>query len=172
MSLQLASAAVPARRRDSWVFRGACRGADPELFFATDVNGRMWETDPRVIETQRDAQRTHREQHRLTERQLYESTALHRQILGSATPSTAITRAIRWRNRAEQARHDLAEIEALPVAKAAQFVRERVARVKAEREAAERAQAALDVRAARLGQFRPSSDHGRTGPERDFGPSL
>lgn len=50
MSLQLASAAVPARRRDSWVFRGACRGADPELFFATDVNGRMWETDPRVIE--------------------------------------------------------------------------------------------------------------------------
>ena len=93
-------------------------------------------------------------------------------MLGSTTPSTASTRATQWRTRAEQARHDLAEIETLPVTEAAQLVRERAARAEAEREAAERAQAGRDARAAQLGQFRPSSDQGRAGPERDFGPSL
>lgn len=101
-----------------------------------------------------------------------ESAALHRQVLGSATPSTASTRAADWRARAEQARHDLTEIEALPVAEAAQLVRERAARAEAERQAAERAQAVREARAAQLGRSRPSSEHGRTGPERDFGPSL
>jgi hypothetical protein len=58
------------------------------------------------------------------------------------------------------------------VTEAARLVRERAARAEAEREAAERAQAARDARAAQLGQFRPSSDHGWTGPEHNFGPSL
>lgn len=90
-------------------------------------------------------------------------------MLGSATPSTAITRATQWRTRAEQARSDLAEIEALPVTEAVQLIRNLTARAEAEREATERAQAARDARAA---QFRsPSTDHGRTGPERD-GPRL
>jgi hypothetical protein len=67
---------------------------------------------------------------------------------------TAEGRAARWRTRAEQARRDLAEIEALPVTEAARLVRDRAARVHAERAAAARAKAARDARAAKLGQFR------------------
>jgi hypothetical protein len=71
------------------------------------------------------------------------------------------------RTRAEKARCDLAEIETLPVTEAAHLVRDRAAPAEAEREATERSQAARDARTARLGQFRPSSDHGRTQPNRD-----
>ncbi len=117
--------------------------------------------------TRQEAEQTHREQSRLAERHLRESVALRRQVLGSATPSTASTRAAVWRSRAEQARHNLAQIEALPVTEAAQYVRELAARAAAEREAAERARAAREKRAAQLDHYRLSSDHGRTGPQRD-----
>ncbi len=156
------------RRRWGGLPTGAA-GVSP---WAEAVAGKQADADPRVTETRQDAQQTHRQQHRLAERHLHDSAVLHRQVLGSTTPSTASTRATQWRTRAEQARHDLAEIETLPVTEAAQLVRERAARAEAEREAAERAQAGRDARAAQLGQFRPSSDQGRAGPERDFGPSL
>jgi hypothetical protein len=156
------------RRRGGGLPNGAS-GVQP---WAEAVAGKQADADPRVTETRQEAEQTHRQQHRLAERHLQESAALHRQALGSTTPSTASTRAAGWRTRAEQARRDLAEIEALPVTEAARLVRERAARAEAEREAAERAQAARDARAAQLGQFRPSSDHGWTGPEHNFGPSL
>ncbi|MEO6505544.1 MAG: AAA family ATPase, partial [Terrimesophilobacter sp.] len=156
------------RRRWGGLPTGAA-GVSP---WAEAVAGKQADADPRVTETRQDAQQTHRQQHRLAERHLHDSAVLHRQVLGSTTPSTASTRATQWRTRAEQARHDLAKIETLPVTEAAQLVRERAARAEAEREAAERAQAGRDARAAQLGQFRPSSDQGRAGPERDFGPSL
>ncbi len=120
---------------------------------------------PRVTQSRRHAQRTRREQHHLAERQLRESAVLRRRVLGSATAST---RGAQWRARAEQARRDLAEIEALPVIEAARLVRERAARAETELGAAERAQASRDMRAVQLGQFEsPSTDHGTKGQERD-----
>lgn len=139
--------------------------------WAENVAGKRADADPSVTEARREAEQAHREQNRMAERHLRESVALRRNVLGSATPSTVSTRAAGWRARAEQARHDLAQIEALPVTEAAQYVRELVARAEAERQAAERAQAAREARAAQLGRPRPSTDHGRTGPERDA-PSL
>lgn len=49
MSRRLATADIPARHR-GWVFRAACRGADPNLFFAEAGNGHMYDSDPRVQE--------------------------------------------------------------------------------------------------------------------------
>jgi hypothetical protein len=136
--------------------------------WAEAVAGRQTEADPRVTEMRKDVEQAHHERRQLADRHLHESAVLHRQLLGSATPGTASTRAAGWRTRAEQARRDLAEIEALPVTEAAQIVRLRAARAEAEREAAERVQAARDARAAKLHQFRsPSTGHGVTRPERD-----
>ena len=151
------------RRRWGGLPSGA-GGLEP---WAETVAGKQADADPRVTETRHDAEQTHREQSRLAERHLRESVALRQRVLGSATPRTAITRAAGWRARAEQARHDLAQIEALPVTEAAQYVRGLAARAEAERQAAERAQAAREKRATQLGRYRPSSDHGRTGPQRD-----
>src|SRR6218665_441027 len=125
--------------------------------------GKRAAADLRVTELRQEAEQARREQNRLAERHLRESVALRRQVLGSATPSTVSARAGGWRARAEQARHALAQIEALPVAEAAQLVGELAARAEAERQAAERAQAAREARAAQLGRSRPSSAHGRTG---------
>lgn len=133
--------------------------------WAEAVAGKRADIDPRVTEARRDAEQTNREQRTLAQRHLYESGALRQQVFGSATPSTAITRATQWRTRAEQARSDLAEIETLPVIEAAQLIHDLTARAEAERVAAERAQAARDARAAQFGS--PSTDHDRTGPERD-----
>jgi hypothetical protein len=134
--------------------------------WADAVAGKRADTDPRVTETRRDAERTHREQRRLAERHLHESAALHREVLGSATPSTASTRAAQWHSRADQARHDLAQIEALPLTEAAQRVRDRAARAEVEKEAAAHALAAHDTRATNLDHWRsPSTGHTRPGPE-------
>ncbi len=136
--------------------------------WAEAVAGRQTETDPRVTEMRKDVEQAHHERRQLADRHLHESAVLHRQLLGSATPSTASTRAAGWRSRAEQARRDLAQIEALPVTEAAQLVRVRAARAEAEREAAERIRAARHARAVKLHQFRsPSTGHGVTRPERD-----
>ncbi|GAB3039666.1 MobF family relaxase [Parafrigoribacterium mesophilum] len=148
------------RRRWGGVPTGAT-GVQP---WAEAVAGKRADTDPRVAQSRRHAQQTRREQHHLVERHLRESAVLCRRVLGSATASIASSRAAQWRIRAEQARRDRAEIEALPVSEAARLVRDRAARAEAELETAERTQTA---RAVRLGQFQPSSDHVRTVPERD-----
>jgi len=130
--------------------------------------GRRADTDRRVTETRVDAEHAQHERWQLTDRHLRESAVLHRQVLGSATPSTASTRATQWRTRAKQGRRDLAQIEALPVTEAALLIRDRTARAEAERDAAERLQAARDARAVKLHQFQsPSTDHSVTRPERD-----
>ncbi len=147
-------------------------GAERVQPWAEAVASKRADADPRATEKQQEAAQARREQGRVAERHLRESAALRRQVLGSATPSAVSARADQWRARAAQARDDLARIESLPVTEAAQYVRELAARTEAEREAAARAQAEREARAARLRPYRPSSDHGRTGPERDFGPSL
>lgn len=142
-------------------------GVEP---WAEKVAGNQADADPRVTETRQEAEHAHRERTRLAERHLRESTILRQQVLGSATPSAAITRASGWRARAELARRDLAQIEALPVTEAVQYVRDLAARAEAERQAAERAQAAREARAAQLNDFtRRPGDHGRTPPDRGLG---
>lgn len=136
--------------------------------WAENVANAQADTDPRVGDANRDAEHTHREQQRRAERRADERAALRGRIFGNQPPGTAEARAVQWRGRAEQARGGLAEIEALPVTEAARVVRDRTARVEAERAAADRTQAARDARAAQLHQFQsPSSDHERRGPERD-----
>jgi len=141
--------------------------------WAETVAGTRADTDPRVVEANRDTDQTRSEQQRLAKYHADERAALRRRILGELTPSTAGTRAAQWHVRAERARHDLAEIDAIPTAVAAQLVRDHAARAEAEGAAAERAQAARDARAAKLDQFRSASnEHQRPGPDHGVGPSL
>ena len=126
------------------------------------------DTNPRVADANRDAEHTHCEQQRLTRRRTDERAVLRGRIFGNQLPGTPEASAAQWRGRAEQARGDLAEIEALPVTEAAQLVRDQTARVQAKRAAAERAQAARDARAAQLHQFQsPSIEQESPRPERD-----
>ena len=155
------------RRRWGGLPTGA-GGLEP---WAEAVAGKQADADPRVTETRQDAEQAHREQGRMVERHLRESIALSQRALAGSTPSRVIAHAAKLRKQAERDRRDLARIEALPVAAAAQYVRELTARDEAERQAAGRAQAAREARAAQLGRYRPSRDHGRTGPGRDA-PSL
>lgn len=139
-------------------------GVEP---WAERVAGKRADADPRATETRQDAEQVHRAQSRMVERHLRESIALSHRALAGSTPSRVIAHAAQLRRQAERDRRDLARIEALPVTEAVQYVRDLAARAEAERQAAERAQAAREKRAAQLGRSQPSSDHGRTGPERD-----
>jgi len=131
------------------------------------------DTDPRVVEANRHTDHTRSEQQRLAEHHAEQSDALRHCILGELTLSTVGTRAVQWRGRAEQARQDLAEIEALPVTEAAQLVHDHAARAQAEQAATERTQAARDTRAAKRDQIRSASnDHRRLGPDHGVGPGL
>ncbi|MGD9430810.1 MobF family relaxase [Arthrobacter russicus] len=150
------------RRRWGGLPTGA-GGVEP---WAEMVAGKQADADPRVTETRKEAQQVHREQGRIVGRQMRESIALSQRALAGSTPSRVIAHAAKLRKQAERDRGDLARIEALPVTEAAQLVRELTARAEAAQEVAERARAARDARAARLEPFRPSTGHGRTGPER------
>jgi hypothetical protein len=129
--------------------------------------------DPRVADANREAEQIHREQQRLAWRRGDERAALLSHIPGQPPPDTVDARASQWRTRAEQARGNLAEIEALPVTEAARLIRDRAARAEAERAAAQRAQTARNARASKLARFRSSSiDHERPGPGRDHSLGL
>jgi hypothetical protein len=131
------------------------------------------DADPRAADANRGSEQAHSERRRLASRRADERAALRRSIPGQLPPSTVEAHAVQWRTRGEQARGDLAEIEALPVTEAARYIRDRAAQTDAERAAAERAQIARDARAAKLARFRrPSIDHGRPGPGRDHGLGL
>ncbi len=135
--------------------------------WAERVAGKRAEADPSVVQARQEAEQASREQNRIAGRHLRESVSLRQRVLGHAPPSTAISRAAEWQARAEQARHDLAHIETLPVAEAAQFASELAARAESERQAAERVRAEREARAARLRDFRPSNDHHRAEPGHD-----
>lgn len=135
--------------------------------WAEAVAERRADADPRVTKTRHEAEQASREQNRLAGRHMRESVTLRQRVLGYAPPSTAATRAAEWQARAEQARHDLAHIETLPVAEAAQFASELAARAEAERQTAEQARAVREARAAQLRDSRPPHDQSRPGPERD-----
>ena len=130
-------------------------------------------SDPRVREAAERATQALRERQQLTERHRSEAAALHGRVLSGTTPSTLARAAAKLRQQAEHDRADLAQLEALPIGEAANRVRRRAAQAEAERAAVEQARAALEARAARLGHTPAQQpDRGRSGPERDTGPSL
>ncbi|GAA1557652.1 MobF family relaxase [Brevibacterium picturae] len=143
------------------------------IAWAEAAAGKQADADPQVVEAQQDAERVHGEQRQLTKAHADARASLRRRIYGDRRPVDPVQRAAGWRTRAEQARDDLAQIEALPLDQAAQLVRDRAAQTEMERIAAEQVKVAAKARAAKLARFpSPSSEHRRSGPERDFGPSL
>lgn len=158
-----------ARRR--W---GGVPQADTRIrAWADAAAGKQADADPQVVQVRQDAEYARRAQQQLARAHMDARASLRRRIYGDQRPVDPIQRVADWRTRAQQARDELAQIEALPISEAAQLVRDRTAQAELERIAAEQAKAAAAARAAKLARFpSPSSDHRRSGPERDFGPSL
>jgi hypothetical protein len=141
--------------------------------WAEAVAGQQADTDPHVTEAQKEAEHARREQRQLAQRHANARASLRQRIYGNQRPNDPAARAAGWRDLAQEARRDLAQIESVPVAEAAQLVRVRSALAKAERIAADQVKAAVEARAVRLARFSsPSTDRGRSGPEHDFGRSL
>ena len=133
--------------------------------WAQAVAGQRVDADPRVIEARQDTQRAQQQLQHLTARHSDAWAALWQTIGGAQRPSGAAARAAQCRTHADQARHTLAEIEALPVTEAARLVRERASRAAA-------VEAAFQARAADLSLRHSPAPARRPGPERGFGPSL
>jgi AAA domain len=136
-------------------------------YWAEAVAEQRIDADPQVIAAQQDAERAHLEQQELTANHAAGRSALRQAIGGGYLPSRLKARAAELRAHAQQARHNLAEIEALPGAEAAQLIRDR-AQVAAERTA---------KTASRARTAEPSSWHTvppgyQSSAEREFGPSL
>ncbi|MGV8979357.1 MAG: hypothetical protein ACOH17_15075 [Cellulomonas sp.] len=104
-------------------------------YWAQAVAEQRADTDPRVIASQQDAERAHLEQQQLTADHAAARSALRQSIGGRHPPSGLNARAAQLRAHAQQARHHLAEIEALPSTEAAQLIRDRAAQAEAERTA-------------------------------------
>lgn len=132
--------------------------------WADTVAGRLAEDDPRMINAQQQITRTQEDVRAVHARQGKEREALRISIYGRTrtTSGGATVRANEWAKQAEQARHILEQIEALPVDQAAALIREQAQA----RQAAERAQAqrAAQVQGAEGERSRP--DQRRSGPER------
>ena len=137
-------------------------------FWAEAVAERRVRADARVIAAQQAAEHAHLEQGELTATHAAARSALGQGIGGGYLPSSLRARVTELRSHAQQTRHDLAEIEALPVTEVEKLIRDRAAQAGAEKvvEAAGRARAAN----AR-GLSSPTPVY-YPGPQRDFGPSL
>lgn len=148
-------------------------GPDGVRPWAETAARKQADADPRMVEVREAAEQAHRAGRQLAARQLREATALSQRAREGSTPGRVIAHAAKLRKQAERDRRNLMRIETLPLSEAAEVVRKLAARAEAEREAAERARAAREARAAQLDQFRlRSTSRHRTGPERDFGPSV
>lgn len=135
--------------------------------WAEAAAGKEADADPQMVQARQDAEHAHDEQQQLTRAQMDARASLRRRIYGDRRPVEPVQRVAGWRARAQQARDDLARIEALPIGEAAQLVRDRAAQAELERIAAEQAKEVAAARAAKLAWYRPSSDHRRSGPERN-----
>lgn len=127
--------------------------------WATAVAQREADADRDVTETRERADQARQEQQQLAGRQTQERAALRRQVFGNQRPSSAQTNVARWTKRAEAARRDLAEIESLPVAEAAQLVY-------AQQEQAKREVVENTTRRFPAAQIH---DHGSTPPDHGLG---
>ena len=77
-----------------------------------------------------------------------------------------------WRNHANQARRDLAEIEALPVVDAAELIGERTRRSLGNAPGGEPSATTTPTRRADPEHWSPPSAQQQRHPARDFGPRL
>jgi hypothetical protein len=107
------------------------------------------DADPRVAEATRHADQMHSQQTQLTRRHLQERDASRGSLFAGRMPSTLRRNARRLREQINNDRADLAQIEALPIAEAAQFVIERAEQITRDRVGAEQTKAALAARARR-----------------------
>lgn len=133
-------------------------GPLPETFasikpLAATIAAREADADPRVTEARRRADHAREEQGLLSTRQLKARAALVREVLGDRTPRSVHGQAARWRERADDARRNLAAIEALPPVEAAQRVRARIEQEQAQHAVAERILAERQAHAAQLHDF-------------------
>lgn len=130
--------------------------------WAASTVGHIAENDPRVSQTRQQATSEQEKLHTLHARQGRERDTLRKTIYCQARiTGSAATRAAGWERQADEARHLLGQIEALPIDQTAALIREHTEVQKA----AERARA---ERAARMREpeQRRSPSH-RRGPERD-----
>ena len=137
-------------------------------FWAEAVAGQRVDADPRVIEARQDAAHAAQRLHDLTAHRADARAALCRLVGDGQRPSTIQARAAELRSGVDQARIALAEIEALPVAEAAQLIRDRAVQAAAERFA----EAARLARGADPGRWQSPAPVYPSYPERGFGPSL
>lgn len=137
-------------------------------FWAEAVVEQRVHADPRVIEAQQNSERAHLEQQELTAHHAAARSALWQNIGGGHRTGSLQARVTELRGHAHQARDNLAEIEALPVAEAEQLIRYKAARATAESVA----EAARQERAAEASRWHPPPPMYQPGPQRDVGPSL
>ena len=141
--------------------------------WAASVARREADADPRVTETQEQAEEARHEQQQLAVRQAQERQNLRRQLLGDRAPSRTGAQAGRWRERAAVARRHLATIKALPPTEAAELIRTRAEQEQAKREASERTLAEREARSAQLHDLiRRPIDHEPKPPDRGHGSRL
>ncbi|MET4705162.1 MobF family relaxase [Frigoribacterium sp. UYMn621] len=128
------------------------------------------DADPRVTEARTRADDARAEQGLLSTRRMKARAALVREVLGDRTPRTVQGQAARWRERADDARGNLAAIEALPPVEATQRIRARIEQQQAQHAVAERILAERQAHAAQLHDFthRPPVG-GLRRPERGIG---
>ncbi len=138
--------------------------------WAATVAGREADAHPRVVEQRERVADAKQGQRELDARHAQENRALIAQAFGDRTPSSPRKLAAQWRAQVETARRDLATFDALPVAAAAQLIRDRAAQDQARREAAERVLAERKARAAQLHDLtRRPPDHTPKPPSRGIG---
>lgn len=138
--------------------------------WAASVTQQEASSDVRVAEAREHADEVRQTQQRLNNRQMRARDALLRQVFGDRGSNNPREQAVRWRERAEAARRDLATIEALPPAEAAQLVRARAEQEQTKREVMERALAERQTRAAQPQELpRRPFDHRSKSPDHGFG---
>ncbi|MGB4779853.1 MobF family relaxase [Microbacterium sp.] len=125
--------------------------------WARAVAAQQAETDPSVVDTAAQADAAQDAQKQLDRRHLDERVALAGRVFGNRARTSPHQQAARWRQRAEQARRELTQIEAMPVTEAARLVHDRAEHEHARREAVERAEAARKARTAQAHDLIQSS---------------
>lgn len=141
--------------------------------WAKAVAEQQAETDPRLIEAQQAAEQAHQELRQLTRRHR-DARAAHWDSTDVAQEPPNIVRAhvAEWRNHANEARRDLAEIEALPVVDAAELIGERTRQALGNAPSGEPSATTTPTRRADPEHWSPPSAPQQRHPARDFGPRL
>lgn len=116
--------------------------------WAEAVATREADHDDRLVGARQQAVQAREALYELDQRHATERAALTRGVLGNARPGTLTGQVAQLKERAERARRDLDQLEALPPTEAAQIVRDRQAQAEAERAASKQERREAEARAA------------------------